>query len=55
MRITVATAYLPPEELGRLVDCDLADPAFWSAGLDLVDEQVTAAEAAAVAAGRVEA
>ncbi|MCB0995371.1 MAG: M3 family oligoendopeptidase [Acidimicrobiales bacterium] len=46
---------LPPEELGRLVDCDLADPAFWSAGLDLVDEQVTAAEAAAVAAGRVEA
>lgn len=45
---------LPPEELGALVDCDLTDPGFWSAGLDLVEEQVAAAEEAAVAAGRVE-
>jgi oligoendopeptidase F len=44
---------LPPAELGQLVDCDLDDAGFWSAGLDLVDEQVTAAEAAAVEAGRI--
>jgi oligoendopeptidase F len=43
----------PPEELGRMVDCDLDDPAFWSAGLELVAEQVTAAEEAASAAGRL--
>ncbi|MCU0269718.1 MAG: M3 family oligoendopeptidase [Acidimicrobiales bacterium] len=43
----------PPEELTRLVDCDLEDPSFWDAGLDLVDERVEQAEAAAVAAGRV--
>jgi oligoendopeptidase F len=45
---------LPPEELGRLVGCDLEDPAFWAAGLDLVHEQVRAAETAAVAAGRLQ-
>ena len=37
----------PPEELGRLVGVDLADPGFWDAGLDLVAEQLEAAEAAA--------
>lgn len=42
-----------PEELGRIVDCDLADPSFWNAGLDLVEGQVTAAEQAARAAGRL--
>ncbi len=45
---------MPPEELGQLVDCDLRDPSFWDAGLDLVEEQVAAAEAAAVAAGRID-
>ncbi len=44
---------LPPAELGRIVDCDLDAAGFWSAGLDLVDEQVTAAEAAAAEAGRI--
>ncbi len=44
---------LPPEELGQIVDCDLADPAFWGAGLDLVEEQVAAAEQAAKDAGRL--
>ncbi len=43
----------PPEALGRLVGCDLEDPAFWDAGLDLVEAQVDAAEQAAVAAGRL--
>ncbi len=44
---------MSPEDLGRIVDCDLADPGFWTGGLAIVDEQLTAAEAAAVAAGRV--
>jgi oligoendopeptidase F len=42
-----------PEDLGRIVDVDLADPGFWDAGLDLVEEQLKAAEEAAAAAGRV--
>jgi len=43
----------PPEELGRIVGVDLADPGFWDAGLDLVEEQLEAAEQAAREAGRV--
>jgi oligoendopeptidase F len=43
----------PPEELGRIVDCDLADPGFWDAGLRIVDGQLAAAEEAARAAGRI--
>jgi oligoendopeptidase F len=39
-----------PEELGRLVEIDLADPGFWDAGLDLVERQLEQAEAAARAA-----
>jgi oligoendopeptidase F len=42
-----------PETLGRIVDCDLADPGFWSAGLDIIDRQLDAAVAAADAAGRL--
>jgi oligoendopeptidase F len=44
---------LPPEDLARSVDCDLEDPGFWDAGLALIDEQITAAEQAAVEAGRL--
>ena len=36
-----------PEELGRIVGVDLADPGFWDRGLDLVAEQLDAAEPAA--------
>ena len=36
-----------PEDLGRIVGVDLADPGFWNAGLDLVQEQLEAAEEAA--------
>ena len=36
-----------PEELGQIVGVDLADPGFWDAGLDLVEEQLRAAEEAA--------
>jgi oligoendopeptidase F len=37
----------PPEELGRIVGVDLSDPGFWSSGLDLVEQQLADAEAAA--------
>lgn len=42
-----------PEDLGRIVDVDLADPGFWDAGLDLVERRLADAEAAAHASGRV--
>jgi oligoendopeptidase F len=43
----------PPEELGRIVGVDLADPGFWDGGLTIVEEQLAAAEAAARATGRL--
>jgi len=42
-----------PENLARIVDCDLADPDFWRNGLTIVEGQLTAAEEAARAAGRL--
>jgi oligoendopeptidase F len=42
-----------PQELGRIVGVDLADPGFWDAGLDIVERQLIDAEAAAEAAGRL--
>jgi oligoendopeptidase F len=42
-----------PENLARIVDCDLSDPDFWRHGLRIVEAQLTAAEAAARAAGRL--
>ncbi|HTR89157.1 MAG TPA: M3 family oligoendopeptidase [Solirubrobacteraceae bacterium] len=36
-----------PEQLGRIVGVDLADPGFWDAGLDLVERQLLEAEQAA--------
>jgi oligoendopeptidase F len=44
---------LPPEELGRIVGCDLADPGFWDGGLAIIQERLTEAEAAADASGRL--
>ncbi|UJA21197.1 M3 family oligoendopeptidase [Thermoleophilia bacterium SCSIO 60948] len=43
---------LPPEELGEIVGVDLRDPGFWSAGLDLIERQLEAAERAAEEAGQ---
>jgi oligoendopeptidase F len=40
-----------PEELGRIVDVDLADPGFWDAGLELVQQRLDEAIDAARAAG----
>jgi oligoendopeptidase F len=42
-----------PEELGAIVGVDLADPGFWDRGLDIVERQLDAAEAAAREAGRL--
>jgi oligoendopeptidase F len=42
-----------PQELGEIVGVDLADPGFWDAGLELVERQLTEAEAAAEASGRL--
>lgn len=42
-----------PEELGRIVGCDLADPDFWANGISIVEGQLDAAEEAARAAGRI--
>jgi oligoendopeptidase F len=44
---------MAPEDLGRIVGCDLADPHFWDGGLDLVEKQLEAAETAAFDAGRL--
>lgn len=44
---------MAPEELGRIVGCDLADPHFWDGGLDIVEQQLNAAETAAFEAGRL--
>jgi len=35
------------------VGLDLADPEFWNGGLEIVEEQLEAAEAAARATGRI--
>jgi oligoendopeptidase F len=42
-----------PEELGKIVDVDLADPGFWDQGLALVERKLEAAEQAAREAGRI--
>ena len=42
-----------PEELGAIVGVDLADPGFWDGGLDIIEEQLEAAEAAARDSGRL--
>ncbi|HEX4107032.1 MAG TPA: M3 family oligoendopeptidase [Solirubrobacteraceae bacterium] len=43
-----------PEDLAAIVDVDLGDPGFWDAGLDLIEAQLTAAEAAARDSGRLD-
>src|SRR5918993_245354 len=53
LELLAAGGARPPEERGRIVGVDLADPAFWDGGLALVEEALVAAEQAAEAAGRV--
>jgi oligoendopeptidase F len=40
-----------PEELGKIVGVDLADPGFWASGLELIERELGAAENAAAEAG----
>jgi oligoendopeptidase F len=54
LELLSAGGSMSPEELGAMVDCDLADPGFWDAGLDIVEQQLDEAISAARAAGRVE-
>jgi oligoendopeptidase F len=42
-----------PEDLARMVDCDLTDKSFWEQGLALVERDITLAEEAAASAGFV--
>ena len=42
-----------PEELGRIVGVDLADPKFWDGGLDIIERTLSDTLAAARAAGRL--
>ena len=42
-----------PEELGRIVGVDLADPKFWEGGLALIEDRLRATEEAARVAGRL--
>ncbi len=42
-----------PEDLGRIVGVDLADPRFWDGGLAIIDAQLSEAEQAARDAGRL--
>jgi len=42
-----------PEELGSIVGVDLADPAFWDGGLDIVERQLQLTEADAKESGRL--
>ena len=44
---------MPPEDLGKLVDVDLADPGFWDRGLDIIERRLESTIAAAEAAGRL--
>jgi oligoendopeptidase F len=53
LELLKAGGSMPPEELGKIVGVDLTDPGFWSSGLDLIERQLDAAEAAAAEAGRL--
>lgn len=53
LQLLSAGGSMAPTELGKIVDCDLTDPGFWDAGLAIVAQQLTAAEDAAKAAGRL--
>lgn len=53
LELLSAGGSMAPEELGRIVGCDLADPAFWDGGLQIIEQQIDTAEAAAKDAGRL--
>jgi oligoendopeptidase F len=55
LHLLSAGGSMAPEELGRIVGCDLADPSFWDGGIAIIEAQLDAAESAAFEAGRLSA
>jgi oligoendopeptidase F len=53
IEMLAAGGSMSPEELGKIVGCDLTDPEFWNGGLSIVADQLEATEAAAKEAGRL--
>jgi oligoendopeptidase F len=53
LELLAAGGSMPPEELGKIVGVDLADPGFWDGGLDIIDRQLALTEAAAKESGRL--
>jgi oligoendopeptidase F len=53
LHLLSAGGSMAPEELGKIVGCDLADPGFWDGGIDIIEAQLDAAESAAFEAGRL--
>jgi oligoendopeptidase F len=51
LELLAAGGSLGPEQLGEIIGIDLSDPGFWDAGLQLVEEQLTAAEQLAATRG----
>jgi oligoendopeptidase F len=53
LHLLSAGGSMAPEDLGKIVGCDLADPGFWDGGIDIIEQQLDAAETAAFEAGRL--
>ena len=53
LELLSAGGSMEPEALGRIVGCDLADPGFWDAGLDIIERQLDDTVTAAREAGRL--
>jgi len=53
LHLLSAGGSMAPEDLGRIVGCDLADPGFWDGGIAIIEAQLEAAETAAYEAGRL--
>ena len=49
LELLAAGGSKPPEELAAIVGIDLADPGFWDAGLELIEQQLSEAERLAAA------
>jgi len=53
LELLAAGGSMPPEDLGKIVGVDLADPGFWDAGLDIIERHLDATLDSAKAAGRL--
>jgi oligoendopeptidase F len=49
LELLAAGGSMSPEQLGAIIGIDLSDPGFWNAGIELVEELLTAAEQLAAA------